>query len=121
MLLNFLVMGQNKEYYAFISYKREDKKEAKWLQHALEYYRLPNQLRQHDSKLPEYVRPIFREMYQLFQEIKSLNLPNVEMEILRVANPEITDGDNGNEASMVFKLTAKDVNKSMIFLGDAYT
>ena len=41
------------------------------------------------------------------------------MEILRVANPEITDGDNGNEASMVFKLTAKDVNKSMIFLGDA--
>ena len=30
----------------------------------------------------EDVRPIFREMYQLFQEIKSLNLPNVEMKIL---------------------------------------
>ena len=48
-------------------------------------------------------------------------IDNIEMEILRVANPEITDGDNGNEASMVFKLTAKDVNKSMIFLGDAMT
>ena len=58
-------MEQKKEYYAFISYKREDKKEAKWLQHALEYYRLPNQLRQHDSKLPEYVRPIFRDMTDL--------------------------------------------------------
>lgn len=58
-------MEQKKEYYAFISYKREDKKEAKWLQHTLEYYRLPNQLRQHDSKLPEYVRPIFRDMTDL--------------------------------------------------------
>lgn len=58
-------MVGNKEYYAFISYKREDKKEAKRLQHALEYYRLPNQLRQHDSKLPEYVRPIFRDMTDL--------------------------------------------------------
>ena len=48
-------------------------------------------------------------------------IDNIEMEILRVANPEITDGDNGNEASLVFKLTAKDVNKSMIFLGDAMT
>lgn len=39
-------MEQQKEYYAFISYKREDKKEAKRLQHALEYYRLPNHLQQ---------------------------------------------------------------------------
>lgn len=58
-------MEQDKEYFAFISYKREDKKEAKHLQHALEYYRLPNQLRQQDSKLPEYVRPIFRDMTDL--------------------------------------------------------
>ena len=38
-------MSDEKQYYAFISYKREDKKEAKLLQHQLEYYRLPNQLR----------------------------------------------------------------------------
>ncbi len=48
-------------------------------------------------------------------------IDNIEMDILRVANPEITNGDNGNEASMVFKITATNVNKSMIFLGDAMT
>ena len=58
-------MEQPKGYYAFISYKREDKKEAKWLQHALEYYRLPNHLRQENPELPEYVRPVFRDMTDL--------------------------------------------------------
>ena len=58
-------MDENKEYYAFISYKREDKKEAKRLQHALEYYRLPNHLRQENPELPEYVRPVFRDMTNL--------------------------------------------------------
>lgn len=58
-------MEQPKEYYAFISYKREDKKEAKRLQQALEYYRLPNHLRQENPELPEYVRPIFRDMTDL--------------------------------------------------------
>lgn len=58
-------MEQPKEYYAFISYKREDKKEAKRLQHALEYYRLPNHLRQENPELPEYVRPVFRDMTNL--------------------------------------------------------
>ena len=33
-------MNDEKHYYAFISYKREDKKEAKRLQHTLEYYKL---------------------------------------------------------------------------------
>lgn len=54
-----------KEYYAFISYKREDKKEAMRLQQALEYYRLPNNLRQENPALPEYVRPVFRDMTDL--------------------------------------------------------
>ena len=48
-------------------------------------------------------------------------IDNIEMEIIRVADPKITNGDNGNEASMVFKLTATDVNLSMVFLGDAMT
>lgn len=52
-------------------------------------------------------------------EGKKINIDNIELEIIRIPNPEITNGDNGNEASMVFKLTATDVNKSMIFLGDA--
>ena len=58
-------MGQQKEYYAFISYKREDKKEANRLQHALEYYRLPNHLRQENPELPKYVQPIFCDMAEL--------------------------------------------------------
>ena len=31
---------------------------------------------------PEGVRPIFREMYRLFEELKALELPGVDMEIL---------------------------------------
>lgn len=31
---------------------------------------------------PEDVRPIFREMYQLFEQIKMLEIPNVNMDIL---------------------------------------
>ena len=58
-------MEKPKEYYAFISYKREDKREARRLQHALEYYRLPNHLRQENPELPEYVRPVFRDMTDL--------------------------------------------------------
>ena len=37
-------MNQEKEYYAFISYKREDEKWAKWLQQKLEHYKLPSNL-----------------------------------------------------------------------------
>ena len=34
-------MAQEKEYYAFISYKSEDVEWAIWLQHELEHYHLP--------------------------------------------------------------------------------
>ena len=37
-------MEEQKEYYAFISYKREDEKWAKWLQHKLEHYRFPTRV-----------------------------------------------------------------------------
>lgn len=49
-----------------------------------------------------------------------INIDNLKCEIIRVANPQITNSDNGNDSSMVFKLTATDVNKSIIFLGDAF-
>ena len=39
-----------------------------------------------------------------------IQMDNVNCEIIRIANPEITNSDNGNEASMVFKLTAEDVD-----------
>lgn len=49
-----------------------------------------------------------------------IQMDNIRCDIIRIANPEVTNSDNGNDASMVFKLTAEDVNKSIIFLGDAF-
>lgn len=47
-------------------------------------------------------------------------MDNIKCEILKIANPEITNSDNGNDSSMVFKMTALDVDKSILFLGDAF-
>lgn len=58
-------MEQGFQYYAFISYKREDEKWAKWLQHKLENYRLPNIIRKEISRLPKYIRPVFRDKTDL--------------------------------------------------------
>lgn len=46
---------QNKEfeYYAFISYKREDEKWAKWLQRKIENYKLPAKLYRENPQLPQ--------------------------------------------------------------------
>ena len=50
-----------------------------------------------------------------------IQMDNIECEILRIADPEIIHSDNGNDSSMCFKMTATDVEKSIIFLGDAFT
>ena len=50
------------EYYAFISYSRQDEKWAAWLHKRLETYRLPSALRKETgSTLPKQVRPVFRD------------------------------------------------------------
>lgn len=54
------------------------------------------------------------------QEGQVINIDNIKCDIIRIANPNITNSDNGNESSMVFKFTAEDVNKSIIFLGDSF-
>ena len=51
---------------------------------------------------------------------QEIEIDNLKCDIIRVANPEIETTEGGNESSMVFKFTATDVNKSMIFLGDIY-
>jgi hypothetical protein len=53
-------MESNFEYYAFISYKREDGKYARWLQHQLESYRLPVSLRKTNPDIPKRLK-IFRD------------------------------------------------------------
>ena len=64
MCLTDYAMRGTKEYYAFISYKREDEKWAKWLQHKLEYYRFPTNLNGRPD-LPKYIRPTFRDVTDL--------------------------------------------------------
>lgn len=51
---------------------------------------------------------------------QEIYMDNVKCEILKIADPEMINTDNGNDSSMCFKMTATDVNKSIIFLGDAY-
>ena len=57
-------MEENKEYYAFISYKREDEKWAKWLQNKLEHYKFPTNLNGR-TDLPKNIRPTFRDVTDL--------------------------------------------------------
>ncbi len=57
-------MEQDKRYYAFISYKREDERWAKWLQHRLEHYKLPSNLNGR-TDLPREIRPVFRDTAEL--------------------------------------------------------
>lgn len=56
---------QQYEYFAFISYKREDEKWAKWLQRKLEYYKLPSSIRKGKPDLPEKIRPVFKDTTDL--------------------------------------------------------
>ncbi len=86
-----------------------------------EWYEI-NDSRGKDSEiamLDSLSNPKIKNKIECFEDQK-IEIDNIECDIIRVANPEIVNSDNGNEASMVFKLTAKDVDKSMIFLGDAY-
>lgn len=53
------------EYFAFISYKRDDEKWAKWLQKKLESYSLPTAIRKKDPELPNKIRPVFRDQSEL--------------------------------------------------------
>ena len=53
-----------KQYYAFISYKRDDQKWAEWLQEKLEHYKLPTNLNGR-SDLPKEIRPVFRDKSEL--------------------------------------------------------
>ncbi len=57
-------MENDRNYYAFISYKREDEKWAVWLQHKLEHYKLPSNLNGR-TDLPKEIRPIFRDQSEL--------------------------------------------------------
>ncbi len=58
-------MSQTRQYKAFISYSHGDEGWAKWLQRALERYRLPKSLRAEHPDLPPRLYPIFRDRDEL--------------------------------------------------------
>ena len=62
--------------YAFISYKREDEKWAKWLQRKLESYKLPSVIRKESLNMPKYIRPVFRDKTDLSGGILTEQLYN---------------------------------------------
>lgn len=63
-------MDSNKEYFAFISYQRQDEDWAKWLADQLEHYHLPKTLNGQDD-IPIDLKPIFRDI----DELSAGNLP----------------------------------------------
>ena len=63
-------MKQDKEYFAFISYKSEDVEWAMWLQHELEHYHLPASFNGR-TDVPQELRPVFRDI----DELSAGNLP----------------------------------------------
>lgn len=75
---------ENKKYFAFISYKREDEEWAKWFQNELENYHLPSTLNGKTDiseileEIPEAFRPPekdFRPVFRDIDELKAGNLP----------------------------------------------
>lgn len=62
--------------YAFISYKREDEKWAKWLQRKLENYKLPSVIRKESLNMPKYIRPVFRDKTDLTGGVLAAQLHN---------------------------------------------
>ena len=55
----------DKRYFAFISYKREDLKQAEWLRNKLSHYHFPSKLRKENEALPKAIRPLFRDSLEL--------------------------------------------------------
>lgn len=53
------------DFYAFISYKREDEKWAKWLQNKLEYYKIPTTVKKENPTVPDKIRPVFKDTTDL--------------------------------------------------------
>lgn len=86
----------NKHYFAFISYKRQDEEWAKWFQNELENYHLPSTLNGRDD-LPESFRPVFRDI----DELKAGNLPEqiynalaTSLNLVVICSPRLADDEN---------------------------
>ena len=87
---------QGFEYYAFISYKREDEKWAKWLQNKLEGYKLPAVIRKKIPRLPKRIRPIFRDKTDLGAGMLTESLRNElnkSRNLIVICSPQSTQSE----------------------------
>lgn len=64
-------MEKEFEYFAFISYKRDDEKWARWLQRKLESYRLPSIITNEKPELPKRLNPVFRDATDILPGVLS--------------------------------------------------
>lgn len=109
--MNKLIDSRYK-YFAFISYKREDERWAKWLQHKLEHYRLPSNLNGR-TDLPKEIRPVFKDT----SELTPGNLPEQINEALEqskylivICSPRSAQSEWVNKEVETFKSMGKTGN-----------
>lgn len=91
--------------YAFISYKREDEKWAKWLQKKLEAYKLPSVIRNGHPELAQNLRPIFRDSTDLAGTVlkDSLHKELVQSRyLIIVCSPNATKSEWVNKEAATF-------------------
>ena len=70
-------MTDSRHYRAFISYSHSDEQWARWLQRALEKYKLPKTYRQRHPELTDRLYSIFRDRDELASGLRRHGHPNV--------------------------------------------
>ncbi len=110
------------EYYAFISYKREDEKWAKWLQKKLENYKLPTVIRKEIPRLPKRIRPVFRDKTDLGAGLLTESLKSElsrSQYLIVICSPQAAQSEwVGNEINAYIEMGRTDHIIPFIVYGD---
>lgn len=112
------------KYYAFISYKSEDVKWAKWLQKKIERYSLPVAL-QKKNKVPKKLSPIFRDGTDILpKELKKEIREKLEQSryLIVLCSPRSTSSEYiGEEIDFFCRLGRRDKVIAVIIEGKPYS
>lgn len=99
-------------YYAFISYSHKDIKSAKWLQNALEKFKFPTKVKKdYGSRIPDNIRPIFRDETDLNGGVLEKNLERELLEsrfLLVVCSPNSAKSEWVNKEVEFFINTGRE-------------
>jgi len=113
-------MNSSFKYFAFISYKREDEKWAKWLQNKLETYKLPSSLPTEDGKeYPKTLRPCFRDKADLGETGDLTKILHDKLEksqyLIVICSPRSAKSEWVNEEIQTFQAMGR-ANKIIPFI-----